>query len=185
VPRNLTSGFIEHATARENRPIILFQADLDGSSLRLWNGVANLSWDGAEWLGNGWLQGVEGASETPEVEATTMRVIISGVPAAFVSLVLNSQKRGAEGRLYIGFLDSSDAVVNSPYLWWLGRYSHSEFDDSGAEISASLHYTSPLVDMDRPNENRWNNVSQRRFYPGDRGFRYIRSAAKWNGSWGN
>lgn len=185
MPRNLSAGFIQHAAAADSRPIVLFRADLDGSSLRLWNGVADLSWDGAEWLGNGWLQGVEGASETPEVEATSMRVILSGVPAALVSLVLNSQKRGAEGKLYIGFLDSSGSVVDSPYLWWLGRYSHTDFDDRGSEISASMNFTSPLVDMDKPRENRWNNATQKRHYPDDRGFRYIRAAAKWNGTWGN
>lgn len=184
MPRNLTPEFIAEAGAPSNSPVVLFRADFESSTLRLWNGLGELSWDSGTWLGNGWLQGVEGATETPEVEATTMTVQLSGIPLALISLLLNSQKQGAEGRLYIGFLGPSGAVVESPYLWWMGRFSHAELGDSGSEASAALVYTSPLVDMDRPNEFRWNNVTQKRFYPDDKGFRFIRSAAKWNGNWG-
>jgi hypothetical protein len=183
--RNLTADFITQAQATSNRPIILFQGAFEGSTVRLWNGLGDLSWNSQTWLGNGWFQGVEGGEESVEVEALNMTVVLSGVPATVFSLILNDQRQKLEGLLYIGFLNASTgAVVSSPYLWWKGQYSHAEIDEGADSSIVRLVYDSPIVDLDRPKERRWTDQGQKQLFAGDRGFEYVIAANSWNGVWG-
>lgn len=182
--RNLSAGFITQATAASNRPIVLFEGVFSSSTLRLWNGWGDLSWNSQTWLGNGWFQAMEGGDETTEVEATDMTIVLSAVPSSVLSLVLGDQKQGALGSLYIGFLNSSGTVVADPYLWWRGTYSHSEIDYSPWSPTVRLVYDSPLMDMERPREQRWTHDCQQKLFPGDLGFEYVRDAANWHGQWG-
>lgn len=182
--RNLTAGFVAQATAASNRPIVLFEGVFASSILRLWNGIGDLSWGGYTFLGNGWFQGMDGGEETTAVEAVQMTVILSSVPAAIVSLVLNDQRQKSLGILWIGFLDSAGAVVDSPYRWWQGYYSHAEIDEKASDSTIRLFYDSPFVDLDRPKELRWTHEAQQKLYPGDKGFEYVVAAANWKGTWG-
>jgi hypothetical protein len=183
--RNLTANFITEAQATSNRPIILFQGAFEGSTLRLWNGLGDLSWNSQTWLGNGWLQAIEGGEEMTEVESLSMTVMLSGIPATVLSLVLNDQRQNRDGLLYIGFLDpSTGGVVASPYLWWQGRYSHAEIEEGAEESVVNLYYDSPLADLDRPKERRWTDIGQQQIFSGDVGFQYVVAANKWNGVWG-
>lgn len=186
MPRNLTAGFIAEASAASNRPIVLFSGEFASSTLRLWNGYGDLSWDGNTWLGNGWFSGIEGGDETTELEAVDMTVMLSGISSAIVSLLLSDQKQGGLGKLYIGFLNSSGGVIADPYLWWQGGYSHAEISEASDQTMARLVYESVLVDMDRPREGRWTHDSQQDTFPGagDRGFEYVMAAANWSGQWG-
>jgi hypothetical protein len=182
--RALTAGFIAEAVAASNRPIMLFEGVFASSTLRLWNGYGDLSWNSQTWLGNGWFRGIEGGEETTQVEALDMAVILSGVSASAISLVLGDQKQGAGGNLYIGFLNSSGAVVADPYLWWAGGYSHTEIAEAGDSTTLRLTYESRLVDMDRPREGRWTHDSQQQLFAGDKGFEYVVATANWHGQWG-
>lgn len=183
--RNLTNDFITQATATGNRPIILFQAAFEGETVRLWNGVGDLAWDSQTWLGNGWFQGIEGGEESTEVEQLSMVAVLSGVPSTVLSLVLNAQRQKSEGLLYIGFLSpSTGAVVASPYLWWKGQYSHAEIEEGAEGTLVKLYYDSPLIDLDRPKERRWNDQGQKQIFSDDRGFEYVIAANSWNGVWG-
>lgn len=182
--RNLTAGFITEATAATNRPFVMFEGVFASSTLRLWNGYGDLSWNSQTWLGNGWFQGLEGGEETTEVEAMDMSVVLSGISSSVISLVLGDQKQGANGNLYIGFLTSAGAVVADPYLWWKGQYSHAELSEAGDVTTVKLLYESRLVDMDRPREGRWTHDAQQDLFPGDLGFQYVVASANWHGQWG-
>ncbi len=184
MPRNLTAGFIAQATASSNRPIILFEGVFATSTLRIWNGYGSLSWSSQTWLGNGWLQGIEQGDESIEVEALSMTVNLSGIPASVISLVLGDQKQGATGKLYIGYVNIDNVVIADPYLWWQGGYSHAEITESADQTTARLNYESRLVDMDRPREGRWTHDSQQALFSGDRGFEYVVAASNWSGQWG-
>src|SRR5262249_28165521 len=128
VARALTSGIINACTAANCRPFLLFEGVFDGSTVRLWDGMGGLSWDSQAWGGNGWVQGTEGGEESVEVEANDMVVILSGVPSSAVSLVLGNQVQGATGKVWLGMLDTSGAVIADPYLRWLGYYSHADVE---------------------------------------------------------
>lgn len=181
--RNLTANFITEATATSNSPIAFFEGVFASSTVRLWTGYGDLSWNGQTWLGNGWFQGIEGAEESDRVEAFDMTIILMGVPSSVVSLALGDQKQGAAGKIWIGFLNGS-SVVSDPYLWWQGKYSHGEIEEQPDTSTIRLFYESHLVDLQRPKEYRWNKQTQEIFFSGDTGFDFMKAAANYNGAWG-
>ena len=163
---------------------MLFSGEFDSGTLYLWNGYGDLSWASQTWLGNGWFRGLEGGEETTQVEASDMTVLLSGVSSSAISLVLGDQVQNAVGNLFIGFLNASGAVIADPYLWWSGRYSHSEIAEAGDSTTLRLVYESRMIDLDRPREGRWNHDSQQDLFAGDLGFEYVVATANWHGQWG-
>lgn len=182
--RALTSGFISAITAANCAPFYVFEGEFSASTLRLWNGLGDLSWNSQTWLGNGWLQAIEGGEESIEVEVNDLTVVLSGVPASAMSLVLGSQKQGGLGKVWIGMMDSDGAIIADPYLRWQGYYSHADIEHAPEETLLRLYYDSPLVGIDRPNEGRWTHDAQQRLFDGDKGFEYVIAAANWNWTWG-
>src|SRR5207249_778166 len=100
-------------------------------SLYLWTGFGNLSWNSQTWLGNGLFYGIDGGSETQNLDTSDLTVILSGVSSTILAEILGDQKQNAAGSVYIGFLDASGAVIADPYLDWSGKFSHAEIVESG------------------------------------------------------
>lgn len=182
--RGLTGNFVTEATATSNRPAIFFEGAFISSTLRLWSGLGDISWSGQTWLGNGWLGLPSGADETEEVQANGWEITLSGVPLAVISLALQEIKQGATGKLYLGFLNSSGAVISDPYLVAQGLADTATINESAETASVSLTYESKLIDLERAREFRYTHDSQRSLYPTDDGFQYVSSLQDWSGFWG-
>ena len=171
--RGVTNDWITEATADKNTPILLFEGVFgSGVTFRLWNGIGDLSWDSKTWSGNGWFHGVTPANEDEEINASNMEVILAGVPASTVSAILGQTRQGATGKLWIGFINSSGNVVD-PYLQFEGKFDTAEVREDVEQPLLTLTYESELVDMERPREFRYNQETQKYFYPEDRGFEYV------------
>ena len=183
--RNLSAGFIAAATSSSCKPIFFFEAVLTGLTLRLWSGIGDLSWDSKTWLGNGWIQEFPAVQESTDLGSTGMDVTLAGVPEALISTVLNNAQQNSVGRLWIGFLDSSDAVIADPYLAFEGKLDIPTIDNQTAGPTITFAYESTLVDLDSSKEYRYTPESQKIFAPNDKGFGYVASIAKgWKGQWG-
>jgi hypothetical protein len=184
VARGLTANFITEATAVLNRPALFFEAVFISATLRLWSGIGDISWNGQTWLGNGWLGFPSGAEETEEIQASGLQIFLSGVPQAILSLVLQEIKQGASGKLYLGFLNNSGAVISDPYLLFDGLADTGVINESVESANISINYESKLIDFERSREFRYTHESQRFWFPTDRGFEYVSSLQDWTGFWG-
>lgn len=182
--RNLTAGFITEATANSNRPAIFFEATFISATIRLWTGIGDITWNSLTWLGNGWLGLPSGGDETEELQATGMQILLTGVPQAIISLVLQEIKQGAAGTLYLGFLDSSGAVIADPYPIFIGKADTATINEGIDSASISITYESKMIDFERSKEFRYTLESQRYFFPADTGFRYVSFLQDWTGFWG-
>lgn len=182
--RNLTTDLKNRLTAATTTPCFLWRADFDSFTLRLWSGAGDLTWDSQTWLGNGWLQGFDGASEQVEVASTGASVKLAGVPQDIISLILNA-KHGAPGKFYLGALDTDGDIIADPYLVFAGQLDVPTILDDPGSPEITITYESLLVDLDRSREFRYNTESQKTQYPSDRGFEYASSAALWTGTWSN
>lgn len=182
--RAVTSPWIAEATATKCTPILLFEGVFgSGVNLRLWNGIGDLSWDSKTWNGNGWFHGVTPAAEDEEINASNMEVLLAGVPAATVSAILGQSRQGATGKLWIGFLDANGAAID-PYLQFEGKFDTAEVRETVDQPMLTMTYESELVEMERPKEFRYNQETQRYFYPEDRGFEYVQRLQETPIFWG-
>lgn len=185
--RDLTANFITEITAENNRPIFLAELTFASSVIRLWTGIGDLTWDSKTWFGNGWLHGLTGMAETREVEAVGMEVELAGVPAAVLSAVLNESNQGKAGNIYLGFLNSSGAVIADPYLVFEGRMDVPTIYEDPLEPRVTIAYESRLIDLERAKEFSYTTETQQQFSYGanDKGFEFNSQAVEWTGFWGN
>lgn len=184
MPRDLTANFISELTADSNRPFLLFEGVFASSTLRLWTGWGNLSWDSKTWLGNGWFQSIGGIRESTEISAIGSDIVLAGVPSTLISIMLQDAQQNKEGKTYLGFLDANGAVISDPYLLYQGKLDVPTIEEDADTSSIILSYEGDLIDLDRPKEYRYTHESQQIFFPGDTGFRYVTSLQDWSGFWG-
>lgn len=171
--RSLTAGFITEALAAECRPCLFFEGWFTTSTLRLWTGERDISWNSQTWLGNGYFQNITGAEETSDTQATRIVVHLTGVPSEQVSFALTEPALNKPGYVWFGFLTSAGAVVADPYLMFEGKCDAAEIVENPDGTNLQITYESQAVDLERPRNNRYTDESQKRFYADDKGFEYV------------
>ena len=182
--RALTSGVVAEVTATSLRPILLFEGDFASGFVRFWTGYGTLTWNSNTWTGAGNLIGVSQVEETTEVAAKSLTVSLSGIPLANISLVLSNARQGRLGKIWLGVLDASGAVIADPYLAFTGRLDVPVIEDSGATATISVSYESRLIDLERPRGRRYTHEDQQIDYPTDLGFQYVSTLQDTQITWG-
>lgn len=185
--RALTAGMITEVQTTPLRPILFFEGEfVSGGSpawLRLWTGYGTIAWNGQSWLGAGDLIAVAPLSETTEIRAEGFAVTLSGQPSANISLALQSMKQGRSGKIWLGALDASNAIIADPYLVRAGRLDVPKISDAGDSCSITVQYEDRLIDLERPRERRYTHEDQQIDYPGDLGFEYVASLQEASDIW--
>jgi len=175
--RDLTSGMLTGIQAGAVSPILFFEGEYTDSGsvayLRRWTGIGTLSWDGKTWLGAGDLMALSPLEETVETKGTGFVVTLSGLPTENIALALESTRRNASGKLWLGLLDSSGNLIADPYLLKRGRFSSIPVDDDGNTATLQVTYEDLLSAMQQPRELRYDSHSQALRDPDDLGFEYV------------
>lgn len=171
--RSLTAGVVTETTAAEVRPALLVEGVFSTGTLRLWSGVGTLSWNSQSWTGAGNLLSVSPIEETAAVQANGVTITFTGISSSNLSLALGSVRSGRAGKIWLAFLNSSDAVVADPVLIFSGRLDVCAVEEAGETSTISISYESRLIDLERPRERRYTDEDQQFEYSGDRGLEYV------------
>jgi len=182
--RDITAAFISELSASNVNIAYFFEGEFQSSTLRIWSGFGDITWDSKLWYGNGWFQGLGGVGESYDIKATNMEIQLAGVPSSVISLVLNETSQNRVGKIWLGFLDNSGAVIADPYLAFDGKYDSAEIDDGSDGASVTLTYETELIELEKAEERRYTDVGQKGIYPTDKGLEYVTAMADWEGFWG-
>jgi hypothetical protein len=184
--RGLTGSMITELTATTVRPFYLFSAEFNVSTLRLASTPFDISWSSQTWLGNGWFNGLSSVRETEDVESSGIEVSLSGIPSSLVALVLSEARQNKRGKIYLGFFNSSGAIIADPFILWEGGLDVPKITDRPPPQSplVSLSYVSDLARLRRTYELRYTDAMQKQLYSGDRGFEFVAKLREWSGYWG-
>jgi hypothetical protein len=173
VTRGFTNDFADALVESVVRPCMLFEGDFPSGVLRLWTGVHDVQWNGETWYAAGSLIGVPEVEETTEIVASGITVSLSGIPPELVSDVIASVTQGSIGRVYIGLLDDTGALIVDPTLAFMGRLDVPEIRDEANTATVTVTYESRAIDMGKPTPFRLTDDFQQRRFPGDRGLEYV------------
>jgi hypothetical protein len=184
VARDLTNDMITALTASENRPVIFFEGAFESGTLRFWTGSGVITWDSKQWQGNGLVHGFSLATETGDVEANGVEVILSGVSQSIIQLVLSSVRQGKVGTLWLGMLNTSGAVIGSPYKIFEGFFDTAEINENSEMPEIVIKYETKLIELERARDYRYTTESQKLFNSSDKGFEYVDGLQDWDGFWG-
>lgn len=171
--RNLTAGAQTAVAATLLRPVIFYEGEFASGFLRLWSGAGDKSWNGQTWHGAGNLIGISEIVETAKITAQGLTASLSGMPSSLISTVHSQARHGKPGKVWLGFLDSAEAIIADPYLAFEGRLDVPSIEDAGDTCMISIQYESRLVDLQRPRVWRWDHESQQAVFPDDMGFQYV------------
>jgi hypothetical protein len=171
--RDVTPAYAAELDAPLVRPVIFYEGEFSGDTLRLWSGVGPKDWNGQTWTGAGNLVSISDVTETAETTAQGITTTLSGMPSDLISLVHTEAQQGLPGRVWLAFLDASDAIIADPFLAFSGRLDVPAVEDRGDTCSISIQYESRLVDLQRPRVWRYTHESQQAVYPDDLGFEYV------------
>lgn len=172
--RNLTSAMAS-AILGDVAPILLFEGEFASGAVRFWTGSGQIEWNGQTWTGAGQLIGISDIEENTEVVATGITVSLAGVDPALVSAVIGEARQNAPGRIWVGLLDASGAIIGDPYLAFRGRLDVPAITDAVDTCTITISYENILGDLLRPREVRYTSEAQRAIYPDDPGFDFVTS----------
>lgn len=182
--RDLTSAMVDAVTGQVIRPIVFFEGVFASGTLNMFSGIGAIDWDGKTWTGGGDMIGVSPISETANIEARGVSVSLNGFDSAHVSLALQDLRQGKSGKIWLGFLDDSDAIIADPKLAFSGRLDTAQLDDSGDTASIMVIYESRLIDLRRPRTRRYTDAEQRARNPADGSMRFVESLIDAEIIWG-
>lgn len=183
--REISAEVLAELIADTNRPVSFFEWVLGSSTLRLYSGRSDKTWNSQTWYGNGWFRGISSIREVGEVEAVGLQIDLVGVPQSLISTILSEARQGARVAVHFGFLDSNDQVIDDPLDSYIGRFDTVELSDDPVSPSITVFVESALIDLDKRKELLFTNEAQKALFAGDRGFEYVGTLQDAKFYWGN
>ena len=171
--RSLSSEMQAVSTADVVRPIIFVEAEFDSSTVRMWSGTGDLTWNAETWVGTGQLLRVDAIEESNEMKAVGTNVTLNGVPADLLSLALQEDYQGRTLTIYLGAFDESNEVITSPVVIFSGRMDIMSISEDGQRASIEVSVENRLIDFERTRERRYTSEDQKIDFPNDKGFEFV------------
>lgn len=171
--RAFTAPMLAEIVKQVVSPILLYEGEFDSGLVHLWTGVGTITWNGTLYSGAGQVLGLSAVEETVEVRAASVQVSLSGLPSALVSTALSFARQGKKGRLWLGFLNSSGAIIADPYLIFTGLLDVPTMDETGDTSTITFSYENRLVGLLTANDRRYTPEDQHIDFPDDLGFECV------------
>ena len=182
--RGLSGDMITEITAPALVPIILVKAEFDSGTLRFWSGIGNITFNSETYTGAGNLLGVSDIQEVIGIEARGANFSLSGISSSLLSIVLAEEIQSRPITCWFGCLNTSSAIVSSPFILFKGRMDTAQINDSGDFATISVNAENRLIDLKRPNLRRYTPEDQKVSYPADLGLNFVSSLQEMNLTWG-
>lgn len=185
MPRpDATPEFIAGIQSPYVRPAIFVEVHFTTGAVYVWTGATSTSWGGKTWTGVGQFGGVSTVEEGTNVQARGVTLTLSGFDPTLLTDVLSGYRQGLPAIIYFGIFDAAGTVIPNPITTWSGRTDQPTISVSGEMASISINCENRLLDMNIEQSFRYNDQTQKLFYPGDRGFEFVNSIQDVTIYWG-
>jgi len=166
------------------RPALFFEGEFDSGTVRLWNGIGQITALSQTWDGGGELISVTPIEETYEVKATGFSVSLSGIPADKLDLALVEDYQNRTLTVYMGFINESNQLVDDPFVLTRGRMDVMSISQGAETITIQITCETRMIDFERPRRRTYSDQDQKLKYPNDRGFEFVNSIQEIQIEWG-
>ena len=136
---------------------------------RITNHYKDLTHNSNTYTASSHLLGISGKGENSAIDVSSFQIELSAVDSAFVSIVLNNVVNNDQVTVDMGFLDSTDALIDT-FTYEIGFIDSFRIDTEKGRIV--LNCTSHFADFSRTAGRKTNNGSQQRFFSTDVGFEF-------------
>ena len=183
--RGLSPSLLSKLSADNVDWCLLFKAEFDSGTVRMWTGLGEITYDGEIYLGGGNLLEWSGVGETMGTDAIGTTVTLSGIPSELLSIALQEDYQNRPAQVILAVLNEDGQIEDDVIDAFSGRMDVMSGTDSGqtSAITVSLESDMNVFQIVDP---RWYSpASQEKLFPGDRGFQYVASLMTLNIRWGD
>jgi hypothetical protein len=184
--RDLSANMVTQVTAAALTPIYLMQLTLPSGSLRFWNGIGDIDFDGNTYTGSANLITFSEITESQSIEANGVKFTLNGISSSIISTVLDSNNELQRGTvdLWMACLDSDGNIITSPFKLFSGNVDTSDIEEAGEVANISISAESKLIALKRTRVRRYTPEDQKLEYAGDKFFDFVASLQDKNLEWG-
>lgn len=181
--KTLTTA-VNTAMDGDNVPMLmLVDLEFGSGTLYICNASYNFDWNGNTYIGAASCGTIEEIPEPSDLSMSGIRMTLSGVDPAKVSIALDEHYQGQPVTIRIAPLDEDYQILNDPVIIFIGRIDVMDVEiDKTAVITLTAE--SRLTDWNRASIRRYNHEDQTSVYPTDKFFQYVPQMVEKELLWG-
>jgi hypothetical protein len=170
--RALSTAVKNELATNEIRPIHLITigfatpVNITDNSFSITSSVSGSS---VTYVASDFILGVSNFSEETDVNLSPITLSLSGADQTFISTCLNENVINDEVKIFRGFLQDTNVLINDPFLLYNGQIDNFGISESDTDSLVNLAIVSHWADFEKRSGRKTNNTSQQRFFSTDVG----------------
>jgi hypothetical protein len=185
MPRSLTSGVLAAIAASAVSPAFFVEIAFANETLYMWSGVGTITPPGPAsnplatfpygetWQGMGWLGKVSNIPQTSKIQAQNITLALSGIPAGLMVEASQQVRMNGVATVWIGFFNSSGALIEDPVQVFLGGLDVPSLTDNGDTCTIEITCENPLLTLNLAPNRQFDDADQQIYFPGDLGLSFV------------
>jgi hypothetical protein len=169
--RQISTNNLAAAKAGHCHPITFVYLGLDAGDIRVHNSIGDYTWGSETWLGMGDFGKIGEVKETEKVAPYSIEVSLSGIDSTLINEALNNDFFNRPMSIYLGWLDESHELVDTPDEMWSGKIQKMDIR-TGLENRITVTGLSELAIFRKQNGKLFNDQAQQKLFAGDLFFQY-------------
>lgn len=166
-------------------PVHFIKIEYLSGTLFLNTSDRDIVFDGETYVGGSGIANISSIEESQELQATGIRLTVSGVSVSNVSIALTENFKNVDATLYLGFLNSTNYTLHDdPFVIFKGKVDTQDLQVDEETATIVIEIENRLIDWERPRIKRYTNNDQQKKYPGDRGLEFIQELVEKELFWG-
>jgi hypothetical protein len=195
--KNLSSAFIAQLAQPSVQPVVFVQIAFANETISMWSGVGPFTPAGpatnplstfpygTTFTGLGWLGKINSIPQTIKVQAQSITLMLSGIPAELVSDTVQHVRMNGTATVWVAFMNGEGALLSGldPQQMFYGALDVPTLQDDGASCTLSITCENPLISLNLAPNRRFNDADQQALFAGDLGFSFVDALANQNTFW--
>ena len=182
--RTLTSGMLDVTTADVVRPAYFVRMIFDSSVLNIWSGIGDLAFGGNTYTGTGDLLSISEITETADIQATGIKVSLTGIKTSFIAIAKDQDYQGRVLNVSLGAFDASGSLIADPVIVFSGFMDTMTISESGQYSTITVSVENKLISFERSKVRRYTAEDQKIDHPTDKGFEFVTAIVQKEIIWG-
>jgi hypothetical protein len=155
------------------------------ANLNMWSGIGDLTVGGVDYIGAGNLLSVGDISESTELQANGIRLMLSGVSGALITKARDEDYQGRELKVLLGAMDAGNSLIADPVVMFSGFMDTMSINDAGETAIISVTAENRLIEFEKTRVRRYTAEDQKIDFPNDKGLEYVAEMAEKEIVWGS